>query len=154
MTDYLNPAGIYPDGIKPMEYKSARIVEPVNQCVSCGAEMGEGNQVCPACIESWTIKDDGNAIKLEKNPRYFINGRELDCDKAYDWFREAIQEKSARERLDENGLARCGCGGKAERSEINGHLSVSCESCGTLAWDFGSQANADKAWNTAMGYHD
>ena len=49
MKDYLNPAGIYPDGIKPMEYKS---VEPANQCVSCGAEMPEGDMVCPACIST------------------------------------------------------------------------------------------------------
>ena len=55
MTDYLNPAGIYPDGIKPMEYKSARIVEPVNQCVSCGAEMPEGDQICVNCKKRYAL---------------------------------------------------------------------------------------------------
>jgi hypothetical protein len=78
MTDYLNPAGIYPDGIKPMEYKSARIVEPVNQCVSCGAEMSEGNMVCPACVESWTIKADEHAITVTQGtwavPNNFVPG--------------------------------------------------------------------------------
>ena len=37
MTDYLNPSHIVP---------------PANQCVSCGAEMGEGDMVCPACIST------------------------------------------------------------------------------------------------------
>jgi uncharacterized OB-fold protein len=36
MTDYLNPSHI----------------PYANSCVSCGAEMGEGNQVCPACIST------------------------------------------------------------------------------------------------------
>jgi uncharacterized Zn finger protein (UPF0148 family) len=81
MTDYLNPCRI----------------PSANSCVSCGAEMPEGDMVCPACVESWTIKADEHAIKQEK-PRYFIGGRELNCDKAYDWFQEAINEKAEREK--------------------------------------------------------
>jgi len=82
MTDYLNPCRI----------------PYANSCVSCGAEMPEGDMVCPACVESWTIKADEHAIKLDEKPRYFINGRELDCDKTYDWFQEAINEKAEREK--------------------------------------------------------
>jgi hypothetical protein len=42
MTDYLNPSHI----------------PYANSCVSCGAEMGEGDMVCKSCLKSWTIKDD------------------------------------------------------------------------------------------------
>jgi hypothetical protein len=32
------------------------------------------------------------------HPRYFSNGRELNCDKAFDWFQAAINEKAEREK--------------------------------------------------------
>ena len=57
--------------------------------------------------------------------------------------------------LDENGLARCGCGGRAESMDnldAYGNYSTCCHDCGTYAWDHRSQAEADKAWNTAMGW--
>ena len=57
--------------------------------------------------------------------------------------------------LDENGLVRCGCGGSAVRIDgldAYGNYTTTCHDCGTYAWDHRSQAEADKAWNTAMGW--
>ena len=82
-------------------------------------------------------------IKFEP-PRYYINGKELDCDKAFDWFQAAINEKATRELLDENGLVRCGCGGnlKADESEFGGFYAF-CDECGCRsggAFDTAEQA--------------
>ena len=63
--------------------------------------------------------------------------------------------------LDENGLARCGCGGKAQIwpsdptqfTHVITDYEVGCTECAmTTGWVRGKQENAIKVWNTAMGW--
>ena len=57
----------------------------------------------------YTIPADTYSVKLEPL-KVYIGDRVLSLDESYEWFQEAIEEKAAREKLDENGLVRCGCG--------------------------------------------
>jgi hypothetical protein len=115
-------------------------------------------------------------MEIESRWHIYVNDRELPECETYEWFEAAIQEKAARERLDENGLVRCGCGGKAnlhydlntydEEQETQGfRLCIGCDKChlSTLVYiglyykgvdevDVESLAKCD--WNRAMGYHD
>ena len=56
--------------------------------------------------------------------------------------------------LDENGLARCGCGGKAhlwpDGRESRTYHVVCCE-CRASAHYFANEQEAKDAWNRAMG---
>ena len=58
--------------------------------------------------------------------------------------------------LDENGLARCGCGGKAKLVvQIESNYFVRCEKCGfrsgvLVGWE-PAKTDTIKAWNRAMG---
>jgi hypothetical protein len=93
-------------------------------------------------------------LEVDTTCHVFVNGRELPECETYAWFEAAIQEKAARERLDENGLVRCGCGGKAVRHIIGHQHMVVCENdCVWTLWH-DTQAEADKAWNTAHGYKE
>jgi len=53
MTDYLNPSRI----------------PYANSCVSCGAEMPEGDMVCPACKESLQVEE-----KVRKSAEIICEG--------------------------------------------------------------------------------
>ena len=62
---------------------------------------------------------------------------------------------------DENGLVRCGCGGKAkiwpsdptQFTHVITDYEVGCTECAmTTGWVRGKQENAIKVWNTAMGW--
>ena len=102
---------------------------------------------------------DITSMEVDKRCHIYINGRELPECETYGWFEAAIHEKAARERLDENGLARCGCGGKARllRKPIGNWVDhkIACDSCTTeTAWVAGkdSAEMAKIEWNTAMGW--
>lgn len=109
----------------------------------------------------YTIPADTCSVKLEPF-KVYIGDRVLSLDESYEWFQEAIEEKAAREKLDENGLARCGCGGKAilfHLPDIEGpgsggdRWAVFCEkTCGMETSDMTSPEYAVETWNTAMGY--
>ena len=108
------------------------------------------------------------SIKADRTCHIFINGRELPECETYAWFEAAIQEKAAREQLDENGLARCGCGGKAAveagESNYSGYYVV-CALCPcSIGFDrnqdeftygeYSTREQARDAWNRAMGYRE
>ena len=104
---------------------------------------------------------DITSMEVDKRCHIYINGRELPECETYGWFEAAIHEKAARERLDENGLARCGCGGKAKIwlsdfarfTYLITDYEVGCTECAmTTDWVRGKQENAVKFWNTAMGW--
>mgnify|MGYP007050225907 CR=1 FL=1 len=49
------------------------------------------------------------------------------------------------------GLARCGCGGKAERIRMSFQKAVACENgCVFTGWK-DTQKDADDSWNKGMG---
>ena len=104
---------------------------------------------------------DITSMEVDRRCHIYINGRELPECETYGWFEAAIHEKAARERLDENGLARCGCGGKAKawpsnlRQAMITGCEVRCTECAiTTGWVRGKQDNIVKTWNTAMGWKD
>lgn len=75
---------------------------------------------------------DITSIEVDRRCHIYISGRELPECETYGWFEAAIHEKAARERLDENGLARCGCGGKAKclhHLTPDGDYAVKCGKC-------------------------
>ena len=104
---------------------------------------------------------DITSMEVDRRCHIYVNGRELPECETYDWFEAAIHEKAARERLDENGLARCGCGGKAkiwpseptQFTKVITDYEVGCTECAmTTGWVRGKQEHAVKVWNTAMGH--
>ena len=66
------------------------------------------------------------------------------------------REEAARERLDENGLARCGCGGKAgfhySVMQRDNDCCVACGTCGVHSRVALCEEEARDAWNRAMGW--
>ncbi|NLV59529.1 MAG: hypothetical protein GXY67_12290 [Clostridiales bacterium] len=101
---------------------------------------------------------DITSMEVDRRCHIYVNGRELPECETYDWFEAAIHEKAARERLDENGLARCGCGGKADCNDT-GITSkdgkrlwwVECTACGISTYGHQHKDKAKDAWNRAMG---
>ena len=92
---------------------------------------------------------DITSMEVDRRCHIYINGRELPECETYGWFEAAIHEKAARERLDENGLARCGCGGKAEVGDGN---KAFCGRCGITTLEQFTQEDAKSEWNRAMGW--
>ena len=79
MTDYLNPSHI----------------PSANSCVSCGAEMGEGDMVCPACIS--TAQESLQEEKVWKSAEIIREGipeAVLKC-----WLIEQIEQETDITRL-------------------------------------------------------
>ena len=104
---------------------------------------------------------DITSMEVDRRCHIYINGRELPECETYGWFEAAIHEKAARERLDENGLARCGCGGVAEQMDFHAaffpHSKVECLECGIEIMRTGytiAEAHdmAKMGWNTSRGY--
>ena len=70
------------------------------------------------------------------------------------------RDKAERERLDENGLARCGCGGQGlfegayldEEVPSSYRVCLSCAECGMSTAEYEYEQEAMRAWNTAMGW--
>ena len=94
---------------------------------------------------------DITSMEVDRRCHIYVNGRELPECETYDWFEAAIHEKAARERLDENGLARCGCGGKAkiwssdptQFTHVITDYEVGCTECAmTTGWVRGKQESA------------
>ena len=77
--------------------------------------------------EDMTINYDPNDIKIEKE-RFYINGKELDCDKAWEWIQEAIYEKAEREKL----VKKCSL---CKRADGNGEKRYYCMSHGDFVGD-------------------
>ena len=83
---------------------------------------------------------------------------ELICDGRDKIFRkwEVVKDlfTNTQPSLDENGLARCGCGGKAhlwpDGRESRTYHVVCCE-CRASAHYFANEQEAKDAWNRAMG---
>ena len=70
-------------------------------------------------------------------------------------FDMAIAALRSPERDPDTGLVPCGCGGEArECGLVFGNRVTACQQCGTMAWDPFYQREANKAWNTAMGYKE
>ena len=99
---------------------------------------------------------DITSMEVDKRCHIYINGRELPECETYGWFEAAIHEKAARERLDENGLARCGCGGKAgfhySVMQRDNDCCVACGTCGVHSRVALCEEEARDAWNRAMGW--
>lgn len=71
------------------------------------------------------------------------------CDETIDMAIAALSEPV----LDENGLARCGCGNPAKYEEEYGYYSVRCTGCDMVGgFHFENKAGAAGEWNTAMGW--
>lgn len=70
----------------------------VNQCVSCGAEMPEGDQVCRGCrMPRYYVSESTNTI-LELDKGYaMICGKVFNDVPSLDWLAEAVREKMERE---------------------------------------------------------
>lgn len=67
---------------------------------------------------------------------------------------EILSEETSPVPDPDTGLVPCGCGGKPEEGGLlfdTGDYFTSCRECGTLAWCV-TQKDANKAWNTAMGW--
>ena len=82
-----------------------------------------------------------------------IHGKDFPDVPSLEWLAEAVKEKLEREKRDETGLVRCGCGGnlKADESEFGGFYAF-CDECGCRsggAFDTAEQALA--ALYKAMG---
>ena len=74
-------------------------------------------------------------------------------------FRDAMHMAAAALRGPQpdpiTGLVPCGCGGEAVRygrDSYNSFFTTVCSNCGTISWGELLQDEADKSWNTAMGY--
>ena len=106
---------------------------------------------------------DITSMEVDRRCHIYVNGRELPECETYDWFEAAIHEKAAREQLDENGLARCGCGGVPvpyswDETLFSGDtpcldVTVECQKCGMGGniWHE-SKLDAKNWWNAAMGW--
>ena len=82
-----------------------------------------------------------------------IHGKDFSNVPSLEWLADAVKEKLEREKRDETGLVRCGCGGnlKADESEFGGFYAF-CDECGCRsggAFDTAEQALA--ALYKAMG---
>jgi len=96
---------------------------------------------------------DVTSMEVDRRCHIYINGRELPECETYGWFEAAIHEKAARERLDENGLARCGCGGKAGFHYsviVDNDCYVECGICGEHSKVALCEEKARDAWNAAL----
>ena len=82
--------------------------------------------------------------------------RRIDIPPGFDSARPTVKE-SLTTALDENGLARCGCGGEArlwpDGRESRTYHVVCCE-CRASAHYFANEQEAKDAWNRAMGYKE
>ena len=82
-----------------------------------------------------------------------IHGKDFSDVPSLEWLADAVKEKIEREKRDENGLVRCGCGGKAQHEDFEDiffKLSrVSCQRCGIVITT--GRGKAKDAWNKAMG---
>lgn len=69
-----------------------------NQCVSCGAEMPEGDHVCRGCrMPRYYVSESTNTI-LELDKGYaMICGKVFNDVPSFDWLAEAVREKMERE---------------------------------------------------------
>lgn len=81
MIDYLNPSHI----------------PYANSCVSCGAEMPEGDMVCPTCKESLPVQRE-NAESAEIIHDYFSSIRHRREFRV--WLTEQIANETDGERLE------------------------------------------------------
>ena len=131
------------------------------------------------CTDPYAVPIPSASLKgmeIESRWHIYVNGRELPECETYEWFEAAIQEKAARERLDENGLVQCGCGGKPyphfqlgwyrEDSDSQAfEVCIGCDECGLSTKPrrglYAKGEDTDETemkskgdWNTAMGYHD
>ena len=129
-----NPPGFDSRGIKPMEYKSARIAE---DDLPVGA----------------TVRESLTTQMTREDAIFFLNGLRSanNCDETIDMAIAALSEPV----LDENGLARCGCGGKAQLQGLQTNpqgYQFACSVCKTTTrMAIGGIENAVAIWNTAMG---
>lgn len=65
----------------------------VNQCVICGAEMGEGDQVCRGCVGN---KPTGEIRFTEDRLLFYWKDAKFEIPSVY-WLAEAVREKMERE---------------------------------------------------------
>jgi len=118
--------------------------------------------------DSLRAPNNESHIVINEYQHIFINDRELPECESYAWFEAAIQEKAAREKLDENGLLPCGCGGRAEvflDEDDSGMFYARCPQCtcsvgygcncvGEIAGDYATVEQAGNAWNKAHGWRE
>ena len=77
--------------------------------------------------------------------------RRIDIPPGFDSVRPAVKD-SLTTALDENGLARCGCGGRAQMV-VNGwkEFSAFCPDCGFESAQYPSEEDVKIKWNRSRG---